>query len=207
MFLSLKKSRITDWWVAPKNDKMNFFNILSSKTLNGDFIVMGYLDKTTELAHSTNSVVRITSKGVITSKGTFYPFEEAHPLYLRFLLKANTENTIIASYWKILDFKSNTMIADILTKEGLIKDVTFDFIKDEESTVIFSGYSNKLSSNIVVSTFRRKDYCSILGLPNEVISDVYNTSICIFEDNFTETVNNVKNLFYKKFKKSYISVI
>ena len=115
MVLKLKKSRITDWWVAEKNDRMNFINILSGQPLKGDLVVVGYLDNTKNLARSTNSVVRITEKGVITAQGTFYPFEEAHPLYLNFLLKANEENTIIASYWKILDEKSHTMIADIIT--------------------------------------------------------------------------------------------
>lgn len=115
MVLKLKKSRITDWWVAEKNDRMNFLNILSGQPLKGDLVVVGYWDNTKNLARSTNSVVRITEKGVITAQGTFYPFEEAHPLYLNFLLKVNEENTIIASYWKILDEKSHTMIADIIT--------------------------------------------------------------------------------------------
>lgn len=206
MFLKLKKSRITDWWVADRNDKMNFFNILSEQYLNADLVVMGYLDKTTDLAHSTNSVLRITKKGVITAQGTFYPFEEAHPLYLNFLLKANKDNTIIASYWKILDYKNNTMIADILTKDGLKKEVTFDFIPNEKSPIMFFGHSNKLSADVVISTFRRKDYCIIIDIPDEVIADIYNTSIVIFQDDFIKIVDEVKKLFSKKFNNSYISV-
>lgn len=205
MVLELKKSRITDWWIAKRNDKMNFFNILSSKRLNGDFVVMGHLDNTLELAHSTNSVMRITEKGVITAQGTFYPFEEAHPLYLKFLLKANKDNTIVASSWKMLDAKSNTMIADIITAEGIKKEVTFDFIPDKNSTIVFSGHSNQLSSDVVLSTFRRKGYCAIIGIPKSVISDIYTSSI-IFIDDFMKIVKEVKQLFSKKINEPYISV-
>lgn len=206
MVLSLKKSRITDWWITTRNDPMNFFNIFSSDHFTGDFVVVGYLDHTTTLATSTNSIVRITEKGVITSKGTFYPFEEAHPLYLKFLLKANEDNTIIASYWEyeILDKNSFSMIADITTSEGTKEKVSFDFIPDNNSTLIFSGHSNQLSSNIVICTFRRRGYCSKIDIPKEVICDIYNSSI-IFKDDFIEILGQLKHLFNEKFKNSYIS--
>lgn len=207
MVLKLKKSRITDWWVTTRNDSMNFFNILSKDHFTGDFVVVGYLDNTKELSHSTNSVVRITQEGVITAKGTFYPFKEAHPLYLKFLLKANEANTIVASYWKfeILDENFLTIVADITTTEGTKEKVTFDFIPDKNSTVMFSGYSKQLSVNVVLCTFRREGFCSILGIPDSVKYDVYNTSI-IFQDELIEILEKLKNLFSEKVSDSYISV-
>lgn len=207
MVLNLKKSRITDWWVTTRNDPMNFLNIFSKNNFKGDFVVVGYLDNTKELAHSTNSVIRITKEGVITAQGSFYPFKEAHPLYLKFLLKANKNNTIIASYWdfEILDETSFAMIADISTPEGIKKEVTFDFIPDKNSTLMFSGHSNELSSDIVLCTFRRKGYCSIIGIPDAVKYDVYNSSI-IFEDDLIKLLKEINELFNKKFNNHYISV-
>lgn len=206
MVITLKKSRITDWWVTTRNDPMNFFNIFSSNHFHGDFVVVGYLDNTKELAHSTNSIIRITDEGVITSKGSFYPFKEAHPLYLKFLLKANKDNTIIASYWnfEVLDQISFTMIANISTPEGIKKDVTFDFIPDKNSTLMFSGHSNKLSSDIVLCTFRRKGYCSILGIPDAVKYDVYNSSFILL-DELNSILTKLQQLFNQKFGNSYIS--
>lgn len=76
MYLRLKKSQITHWWVAKSNLKMAFVNILSGEELSEDLLVVGYLNREKEeLATSTNRVVRVTDKGVITQKGTFYPFE------------------------------------------------------------------------------------------------------------------------------------
>lgn len=207
MVLKLKKSRITDWWITTRNDPMNFFNIFSSDHFSGDFVVVSYLDNTKELATSTNSVIRITKEGVITAQGSFYPFKEAHPLYLKFLLKANKNNTIIASYWdfEILDETSFTMIADILTPDGIKKEVSFDFIPDKNSTLMFSGHSNELSADVVLCTFRRKGYCSIIGIPDVVIYDVYNSSI-IFEDDHIKLLKEINQLFNKKFNDDYISV-
>lgn len=205
MVLRLKKSRITNWWIACRDDKMNFFNILSSDHLIGDLVVMGYFDNTKELAHSTNSVSRITKNGIITSQGTFYPFEEAHPLYLKFLLKANTPNTVVASYWKVINFTNLTMVANLLTTDGLIKDVTFDFIPINESPVMFFGHSNDLNADVVISTFRRKGYCSTIRIPKDVKSDIYNTSI-ILKDDFIKLLKKVKRLYKQKSNKTYISV-
>lgn len=207
MVLKLKKSRITDWWITTRNDPMNFFNIFSSDHFSGDFVVVSYLDNTKELATSTNSVIRITKEGVITAQGSFYPFKSAHPLYLKFLLKANKNNTIIASYWdfEILDETSFTMIADILTPDGIKKEVSFDFIPDKNSTLMFSGHSNELSADVVLCTFRRKGYCSIIGIPDVVIYDVYNSSI-IFEDDHIKLLKEINQLFNKKFNDDYISV-
>lgn len=205
MILSLKKSRISTWWVATRDDKMNFFNIFSSKHFVADLVVVGYLDNTTELATSTNSIVRVTDDGIITAQGTFYPFEEAHPLYLKFLLRANSPNTVIASYWKIIDQKFHTMIADIVTSAWTQEGITFDFIPDKKSIVMFSGYSHNLSSKVVLSTFRRKGYCSIIGIPNSVISDIAISAI-ISQDVFIKLVEKVKLLFAEKFEGSYIFV-
>lgn len=101
MFSKFKKSQITDWWVAESNLKMAFVNILSGEQpLSENLLVVGYLDREKEeLATSTNRVVKVTKDGVITAKGTFYPFEEAHDLYLHFLIEANKEDTLIAFNW------------------------------------------------------------------------------------------------------------
>lgn len=205
MSLKLKKSRISNWWIAHENDKMNFFNIFSQKHFNSDFVVMGYLDKNTNLARSTNLVMRVTKEGVITAQGTFYPFEEAHPLYLKFLLQANKPNTIIASHWEILDEKSHTMIANIETSDGIKNNITFDFIPDKKTKVMFSGYSHKLSANVVLSSFRRRGYCVILSIPETVLSDIATSSI-ILQDDLMKRVRKVEKLFEEKFGISDISV-
>lgn len=203
MVLNLKKSRITDWWVTTRRDPMNFFNIFSNDHFTGDFVVVGYLDNTKTLATSTNSVIRVTKEGVITAQGSFYPFKEAHPLYLNFLLKANQDNTVIATFWKILDEKSNTMIADITTTESTKERVTFDFVKSNKSNIMFYGYSKQLSANVVICTFRRDGYCTKISIPDVVESDVYNSSI-ILEDELINLLELIKNLFTKKFSDSYI---
>ena len=64
-------------------------------------MVVGYFNKEkTELATSTNRIARVTNKGVITEKGTFYPFKKAHLLYLDFLINIEKENTVIAINWE-----------------------------------------------------------------------------------------------------------
>lgn len=101
MYSKLKKSQITDWWVAKSNLKMAFVNILSGEPLSENLLVVGYLDRDKEeLATSTNRVVKVTKDGVITEKGTFYPFEEAHELYLSFLIEVQQEDVLIATNWK-----------------------------------------------------------------------------------------------------------
>lgn len=139
MKLQLKKSKITDWWVAKKNHKMAFVNIFSGEPLENLLIVGYYLDKNERvLATSTNYVVRITKKGVITAQGSLYPFKKAHELYLQFLINANKKNTLIAYDWEIKD-KSFPMIlvADIISDSGIKEEVTFDFIPDGKTDVIF----------------------------------------------------------------------
>ena len=205
MVLNLKKSRITDWWVTTRRDPMNFFNIFSKDHFTDDFVVVGYLDNTKTLATSTNSVIRITKEGVITSQGTFYPYEEAHPLYLKFLLKANQDNTVIASFWKVLDEKSNMMIADITTTEGTKEKVTFDFIPKSKSKIMFYGYSNQLSANVVLCTFRKGNYCTKIGIPDTVISDIHYSSI-ILVDEHIKILEKIEHLFKEKFNDNYISV-
>ena len=200
MYLRLKKSKITDWWIAKPKSKMAFINILSSENLSQDLLVVGYLDKgKQELATSTNLVKKITEKGVITEKGTFYPFKEAHPLYLQFLIEANKENTLIATDWEYTGKFNSRIIADIVRKDGIEKGVTFDFTPIEKGKVMLNGYSKDLSSNIVLTTFAKRNVCITLRIPDSVKSDIYRSS---FEDE-KETMKKVKliqDIFVKKFK-------
>ena len=159
MHLKLKKSRLTHWWVAASNDKMNFCNIFSEEERSkGNLKVIGYLDNNPkDIASSTNHVVMITKDGVITAQGSFYPFEEAHELYLRFLIVANEKEVITARKWKVSDDEKGLMVADI-TRNGIVeKNVEFDFIPDKGMNVTFSGKSEKLDSKVVFATFSRRD--------------------------------------------------
>lgn len=206
MYHELKKSQITDWWIAPENSIMRFANVLSGQNLiNGNFLVVGYLDKERrQLATSTNRVVRITEKGVMTAKGTFYPIEEAHELYLQFLIKANQPNTIIAFEWKYVSGSNDRkLVADIIEKGDVKKGVEFDFIPDGETSVILSGYSKDLSANVVLTTFNKRNVCIIFDMPEE---DIYDSSFAIYEESM-ERIKEIKKIFSQNIQKSYISVM
>lgn len=212
MYQELKKSQITDWWVAPEDSVMRFTNVLSGENpLKGNFLVVGYLDKDKkQLATSTNRVVRITDKGVITAKGTFYPFEEAHELFLQFLIKANQENTVIAFNWeyasKLRLLSKFKLIADIAEKETVKEGVVFDFALDGETSTMLSGYSKDLSANVVLAKFNKRNVCIRIGIPDSVEKDIYDSSFAIYEESM-ERIEEVKKIFSQNVKKSYISVI
>lgn len=55
------------------------------------------------LTTSTNYVVRITKEDVITAQGSFYPFEEAHELYLH--IPDGKTDVIFSGYSRELDSK------------------------------------------------------------------------------------------------------
>lgn len=208
MYLELKKSKLTDWWVAEENDKMNFVNILSGKALRCNLKVVGYLDKSQKLeATSTNYIVMVTQEGVITAQGSFYPFEEAHPLYLQFLIYANKENTLIGYHWDFVDEESKEkIVADIIDEGTIREDVIFDFVPSE-SEVMLSGYSKELSRNVVLATFSRRNVgCLIIhGIADFVKADIYNSSFTLLEE-LQERVKEVKEIFKDKVKEKYISV-
>jgi len=169
MYFTLKKSKITGWWVSKENRKLTFVNICDKEQLTDDLVVVGFMkDSYPELAMSTNHVVKVTEKGVITAKGSFYPFAEAHALYINFLNNANTTNVVIAFNWKL---KRHTMTADIIRDGKVTTDVTFDFdpYHDNMNDI---GYSDKLKSDVVVSAFSRRGVCMKLGIPDDVKHDM-----------------------------------
>lgn len=184
MYLRLKKSKITHWWVAKPKSKMAFINILSRENLNEDLLVVGYLDiDKRELATSSNRVVKVNKKGVITEKGSFYPFEQAHQLYLQFLIEANKENTLIATDWDYASkISKHKIIADIVRKDGIEKGVTFDFTPIEKGNVMLNGYSKDLSSYIVLTTFTKRNVCITFKIPDSVKSDIYSSSFALEEE-------------------------
>lgn len=209
MFLKLKKSQITDWWIAPENSVMQFANVLSGENpLRGKFLVVGYLDKEKkQLATSTNQVVRITNNGVMTAKGTFYPFEEAHELYLQFLIKANQPNTVIAVNWEHASKLNRTkLVADILQKGDVKKEVEFDFISDRQTVALLSGYSKTLQANVVLATFNKRNVCIKLAIPDSVEEDIYNSSFAVYEETM-EKIEEVRRIFNQNLRKKYISVV
>lgn len=165
MYFTLKESKITGWWVARENDKLTFVNICSKEQLPDDLVVVGFLkDSYPDLARSENHVKKVTREGVITSKGSFYPFYEAHALYLTFLYNANEDNAVIASNWEL---NENTMTADIMQDGKITKNVTFDF-DSYYSNMDILGYSDKLMSNVVVSAFSRRGVCMTLYIPRNI---------------------------------------
>ena len=180
-----KKSKITDWWVARSNLKMAFVNILSGKPIdvNDNLLVVGYLDKDKkQLATSTNRVVKITKKGAITAKGTFYPFEEAHELYLQFLIDANKKNTLIATNWDYCEGTNQGMIiADIIRDESIEKDIVFDFTPSKN----------------IKSNFGMRNFLIILCIPDEVESAIYKSSFAT-RDEIMKKVKKVQKIFKKR---------
>ncbi len=223
MFFKLKKSHITDWWIAISDSPLAFFNILAGNPLDQKLIVVGYFNKKKkELATSTNYVVNVTKDGVITTNGSFYPFEKAHKLYLQFLIEVNKENTLIATNWDfakywyfyikkgkltITDWEyANTstksiIIADIILNNGYIrkKSITFDFIPDQKHNVILSGYSKDLSSKIVLTTFSRRNVCAKISIPNSIKSDIAFSSLKD-EEETKDNIRLVQNIFIEKYK-------
>ena len=179
MHLELKKSRLTHWWVGEMGNIMAFYNILSGHELPKEQLkVVGYYDNGEEITPSTNYVVLITRDGVITAQGSFYPFEEAHELYLQFLIKANKKNTVIARRWQIVDEKKGLILADIIRNGKLEEEVEFDFTPDKKRNVMFFGTSKKLDAKVVLATFSRRDAgCLILaGVIDIVKADIKKSS-------------------------------
>ncbi len=201
MYTKLKKSQITHWWIAESNLKMAFVNILSGEPLSDNLLVVGYLDmEKEELATSTNRVKRVTKDGVITAKGTFYPFEEAHELYLSFLIEANKEDTLVAINWDYAQkLCKHKIIADVVKDGNIERDVIFDFTPDKKYNVMFAGYSKDLSANIVLTTFARRNVCIILAIPDTVIADIAHSSFAL-QDETMQKVKSVKEIFAENFK-------
>lgn len=197
---ALKKSQITDWWIADDKSKMAFINIFSGEPLSENLLVVGYLDKDKrELATSTNRVVRVTKKGVITAKGTYYPFQEAHPLYLQFLIEVNKENTLIATNWEYASkLCKSKIIADIVRTDGIEKGVTFDFVPSKGYPERFKGHSKDLSADVILTTFAKRNVCIKIAIPDSVKTDIYWNS-CVSEDDILEKVRFVQNIFAEKF--------
>lgn len=201
MHTELKKSQITHWWISESNLKMAFVNILSGKPLSDNLLVVGYLDvEKEELATSTNRVVKVTKDGVITAKGTFYPFEEAHEVYLSFLIEANKENTLVAINWDYAQkLCKHRIIADIIRDGNIERGITFDFTPNKKYNVMFAGYSKDLSANIVLTTFARRNVCIKIVIPDTIKADIAHSSFAI-KDETMKKVKSVKEIFAKNFE-------
>lgn len=201
MHTELKKSQITHWWISESNLKMAFVNILSGKPLSDNLLVVGYLDvEKEELATSTNRVVKVTKDGVITAKGTFYPFEEAHEVYLSFLIEANKENTLVAINWDYAQkLCKHRIIADIIRDGNIERGITFDFTPNKKYNVMFAGYSKDLSANIVLTTFARRNVCIKIAIPDTIKADIAHSSFAI-KDETMKKVKSVKEIFAKNFE-------
>jgi len=201
MYFNFKKSQITHWWVAESNLVMAFVNILSGKPLSDNLLVVGYLDvEKKELATNTNRVVKVTKDGVITAKGTFYPFEEAHDLYLSFLIEVNKKNTLVATNWDYTQkLCKHKIIADIVRDGSVERGITFDFAPSKKYNVMFAGYSSDLSANIILTTFAKRNVCIKIAIPETVKSDIYLSSFGTEEETM-EKVSLVKKIFAENFK-------
>lgn len=204
----LRKSEITNWWIAPATNKLSFCNIFSG-TLQGNFIVVGFSGLEKEnLYYDESNVVRIAKEGVFTDTGTFYPFTDAHELYLHFLIDANQSNTLIATNWAV--FSQHThfseIVADIITPQGILADRVFDFHSNQKTAVLLTGYSSQLSVNIVLTPYVQRKHCIRLIVPDEIKDAIYTGSIS-FEEESIERRKRIRQLFDQITKGSYISVI
>lgn len=199
MHLNLKKSQLTHWWVGEEGNIMAFYNILSSHEVPKNRLnVVGYYDNTDEIAKSENYVVLITKDGVITTQGSFYPFEEAHELYLQFLIKANKKNTIIARRWQIVDEQKGFLLADIIRNGKVEEAVMFDFTPDKKRNVMFFGTSEKLDAKVVLASFSRRDAgCLILAGATDIVKSDIKKSSFSSEEMSQKRVKKVKKILNK----------
>lgn len=198
MHCALKKSKITAWWVAKKDNIFSFINVCSKEELTDNLVVVGYMKDSIDniypdLATSSNYVVEVTKRGVITAKGSFYPFEEAHALYIIFLGLLNEQegNVVVASHWELLS--KNRMKADIVKNGEVCKDVTFDFDSEYENITI-SGFSEELNANIIISPFSRRElFCAALHIPYTIKDTIKGNAEFAIESEKTECINRVRN--------------
>lgn len=207
----LKESKIASWWIAPARSELKFVNILSEDEVKGDLIVVGYRKgrrETRELWTSLNYVLKITEDGVITAQGSFYPFEEAHPIYLRFLVQANKENTKFAYRWGYVN-KTNKkeIIANVVMADGSTrKNVTFDIIPDKRAPVLVSGYSEKLGCNVAFSSFDKRGFCIRIGIDEDVKEEIYRSSLVTPKESGARA-QKVREIFKNKIEEECIYVI
>lgn len=172
-----KPSKIVDWWIAPKYHELKFVNILLPGSLKEDLVIVGHPrneESRREIWTSTNKVAKITRTGVMTEKGTFYPFKEAHGMYIQFLIEVNKANTVHAYLWDYASHAKDRIIADVTFYEGYQKeDVTFDCKIDEKPKELPCGYSKELKANVVFSPFSKRNFCTRIHVPTEVILATY----------------------------------
>ena len=207
----LKESKIGSWWIAPRSHELRFINILSEEDLKGDLIVVGYMKgrrHTRELWTSSNRVLKITEDGVITAQGSFYPFEEAHPIYLRFLVQANKPSTKFAYQWGHVNKSDNKqIIANVVMANGkTCQNITFDIIPDKRSPVLVSGYSEKLGGNVVFASFDKRGFCIRIGISEDMKEEIYCTSL-VMPKELSARAQQVREIFKSKMEEECIYVI
>lgn len=197
-----KKSKIVNWWIAPQYSELKFVNIFSREALKENLIVVGTCrdeQYSREFWTSSNRVVKVTSKGVLTAQGTFYPFKEAHRIYLKFLVESNNGDPIFAYKWEYLDEQKTRVIANIVTTTGTeINKVKFDFDSVEKEKLPISGFSEKLNSKVVFSSFDKDGFCIRFEIPEDVKDSIYRT-IKIEKKELKGLLRSLKRIFQKEF--------
>ncbi|MBE5821341.1 MAG: hypothetical protein E7311_01985 [Clostridiales bacterium] len=194
MYLKLKQSLIKNWWVAPKDDPMTFINILKRENIKQDLLVVGEYEHS--ISTSTNKVKKVTQNGVITAKGTFYPFEEANGIYMQFLVEINKANVIFATWWEKRG--KNKIIADIEYGNKTIKKAEFDFVPYANSFGIYiSGFSKRLDANVVLNPLREGNYCTKLMIPDEIKQKIYKGRFFLgLTPAEKERIKKIRQIFY-----------
>lgn len=193
MLLCRKKSFVLEWWIAKKDDKFKFINITDARNVTTDCIVIGRnINPINHYITSVHHVEKVTKKGVYTASGRYYPFKNAHPLYLKFLCEIILKSSIIASRWERIDIEDNIYIADIEYPNGeIVKDVVFDFKSDVTN---FKGVSNVLGNTVVFNTFDRREFSG-----DGIIKDYFPCEISNFAfdlaDEKPELVKGINKIF------------
>lgn len=172
-------SPIKHWWIAEEKRKMAFENILSKEQLIGKYLVVGYHEETQCIITSTSYVKEINNRGVKTSKGVFFSFEDCNNLYIQFLIEASKKKSLIAENWKFVNSSKSKMLADIISNDQIEENVEFDFISDSTRMIVFSGYSKQLNSKVIVNTFDRRGLSVETKVPEEIQKDIYLSSFFI----------------------------
>lgn len=156
MLFKRKKSFITDWWIAKRNDVMRFVDITDERNLTKDVVVVGRsFAPIPEYINSHHPVVKVTTKGIYTASGRFYSFNKAHPMYLLFLREIHLPmDAIIASKWRCINNETNQYVANLDYPSREQKNqITFDFCSIKSYGQDFVGFSDVLDDVVVFNPF------------------------------------------------------
>ncbi|MBE5813249.1 MAG: hypothetical protein E7314_06325 [Clostridiales bacterium] len=185
MSLAIENMKFTNWWIAEENSLLAFVNVYSGRYKNKKLKIVGFVKNhlilAADIISSSSYIKTVTTREIILEDGTSYPIKEAHTMYLKFLVEANSSNSVIATNLKF-DNHENKATADIFNGETWIKDVVFDFVEKNTSDMIKIGYSQKMCTAVVLTPFSGEHISDVSQISRLVYANLYNATF-VLEDN------------------------